>query len=80
MDYRATYDALQRNPDHLDQLIDEREAAQFLGVSVRAVQNWRSRGGGPSFVRISSRLVRYTRRDLIEWISQHRRRNTSEAA
>ena len=52
--------------DHLDRLINENEAATFLGYSVRAPQNWRVRGGGSRFAKISSRSVRYRRRDLLE--------------
>lgn len=50
------------DPDHLDRLIPEAEAADFLGYSVRALQNWRLRGGGPVFVRVSCRSIRYRRR------------------
>jgi predicted DNA-binding transcriptional regulator AlpA len=66
------------DPDHLDRLIAERQAADFLGYSVRALQNWRVRGGGPRFIRVSSRSVRYRRRDLTEWAELHLRSNTSE--
>ena len=37
---------LYHNPDYLDCLMPEQEAARFLGYTVRAVQNWRTRGGG----------------------------------
>jgi predicted DNA-binding transcriptional regulator AlpA len=66
------------DPDYLDCLIDERIAAKFVGYSVRALQNWRVRGGGPRFVKVSSRSVRYRRRDLIEWIESRLRSNTSQ--
>ena len=49
----------------LDQLINEQKAAEFLGYTVRALQNWRLRGGGPKFVKVSSRSIRYRRRELI---------------
>ena len=65
---------------HLDRLIDEREAANFLGYSVRALQNWRVRGGGPRFVKVSGRSVRYRRRDLIAWIEERTCSHTTEAA
>ena len=65
------------DPDHLDSLIPETAAAQFLGYTVRALQNWRLRGGGPAFIKVSSRSVRYRRRDLIEWANQHRVPSTS---
>ncbi len=68
------------SPDYFDQLLNEQDAARFLGYTVRALQNWRVRGGGPAFIKISSRSIRYCRRDLIAWIEKHRRFNTSQDA
>lgn len=51
----------------LDRLITEKAAADFLGYSVRALQNWRVRGGGPKFVRVSGRSIRYRLRELNDW-------------
>ncbi|MBD3678668.1 MAG: helix-turn-helix domain-containing protein [Rhodobacteraceae bacterium] len=62
----------------LDRLMDEREAANLLCYSVRALQNWRHRGGGPRFVKVSGRSVRYRRRDLLAWIEEHTIANTSQ--
>lgn len=67
-----------QDPDYLDRLLTEREAAGFLGYSVRALQNWRVRGGGPLFVRVSGRSIRYRRRDLIEWSEGRLRSSTSD--
>lgn len=53
--------------EYFDRLINEIVAADFLGYSVRALQNWRVRGGGPKFVKVSARSIRYRRRDLIGW-------------
>ena len=61
-----------------DALATEREAADFLGVTTRALQKWRGTGSGPKFVRISSRCVRYRRRDLIAWSESHLKSSTSE--
>lgn len=69
-----------RDPDYFDRMIPEDEAARFLGYSVRALQNWRVRGGGPRFVKVSSRSIRYRRRDLIEWAEQRLQSNTSQTA
>ena len=63
---------------YLDQLVTEREAAPCLGYSVRALQNWRLRGGGPVFVKVSSRSVRYRRRDLLAWSEDRLRTSTSD--
>ena len=69
----SSYDA------DLDRLINEHEAAAFLGYTVRALQNWRVRGGGPRFVKVSSRSVRYRRRDLVQWTERLLRSSTSES-
>ena len=68
------------NSDHLDCMINEKVAAKFLGYSNRALQNWRVRGGGPKFVRVSSRSVRYRRRDLIGWAEARLVTSTSQEA
>lgn len=69
---------LNDNSEYLDSMIKETEAAKFLGYTVRALQNWRVRGGGPAFIKSSRRAIRYRRRDLIAWAEAHRVSNTSE--
>lgn len=66
---------IQHDPDAL---VNEREAASILCYSVRALQNWRHRGGGPLFVKVSSRSVRYRRIDLAKWIEERIVANTSQ--
>ena len=68
------------HPTYLDRLVNEKEAAEFLGYTVRALQNWRIRGGGPKFVKVSSRSVRYRLRDLLEWSESKLVSSTSEVA
>jgi predicted DNA-binding transcriptional regulator AlpA len=58
-------------------LIDEKEAAKLLGFSPRTLQAWRVNGGGPAFVHVSSRCVRYRREDLDEWITERLRTSTA---
>ena len=65
-------------PEYLDQLLCEKDAAAFLGYTIRALQNWRLRGGGPQYVKVSARSIRYRRRDLIAWVEARLRHNTSE--
>lgn len=59
-------------------LLTEREAADFLGVTARCLQAWRYRGGGPKFVRISSRCIRYRQSDVAEWTEARLHSDTSE--
>lgn len=68
------------DPIDLHRMVAEKEAADFLGYSVRALQNWRVRGGGPRFVKVSSRSIRYRMRDLIEWAESKVIAHTSEHA
>lgn len=49
------------------ELIDEKEAAKYLNFSIRHMQGMRYRGGGPKFVRVSSRCVKYRRWDCRKW-------------
>lgn len=70
---------LARDPDYLDRLINENEAASFIGYTIRALQGWRVKGGGPKFVKVSARSIRYRRRDLIEWAEDRLKASTSEA-
>ena len=64
--------------EHLDGLVNEKEAAAFLGFTARALQKWRLIGGGPRFVKINERSVRYRRRDLNSWVDARLRQNTSQ--
>ncbi len=64
-------------PEDSDCLMKEDIAADFFDVTKRAMQNWRCSGKGPKFVRISSRCIRYRKRDLCEWAEKLLRQNTS---
>lgn len=65
-------------PDFWHSLINEAEAARFLGLTVRCLQGWRYKGGGPKFVRISARCIRYRRRDCREFFEARLRTSTSD--
>jgi predicted site-specific integrase-resolvase len=55
----------------LPSLLKEREAADLLGLSFRTLQSWRSRGGGPAYVRLGGG-VRYDAHDLSDFIQSGR--------
>ncbi len=65
-------------PDHPDSLLLPAEVALMLGVSVRTLEGWRLRGGGPAFVQISARACRYRRSILAAWITARVRKSTSD--
>ncbi len=62
---------------HQDKLMAPPEAAEFLGFTVRFLEQKRYQGGGPPFYRISNR-VRYSRVELQGWLSERRFTSTSD--
>ncbi len=59
--------------------INTNEAADFLGVTPRKLEQMRQRGTGPVFVRISPKCVRYRIKELIAYQDAHLRENTLQA-
>lgn len=57
-------------------LLNEKQAAEVLGLSHRTLQNWRVKGGGPRFVKLSG-SVRYRERDLEAWVESRVTASTS---
>jgi len=64
--------------EYWNSLIDEDDAAKFLSLSKRTLQKFRNCGGGPQYIRISSRCIRYRRDDLRAWSEERAFNNTSE--
>ena len=64
--------------DYWHGLLNERMAADFLGVTTRTMQLMRQRGGGARFVRISARCIRYRRADLKAWADERLRTSTAD--
>ena len=64
--------------DYWNALINEKAAAQHLGMTIRWMQAKRQHGGGPKFIRISKRCVRYRRIDLKAYADRHLRSSTSD--
>jgi predicted DNA-binding transcriptional regulator AlpA len=57
------------------------QAAAFVGCSAGYLETKRCEGGGPPFRRISPRMIRYLKSDLIEWLrSRARHQSTREYA
>ena len=52
-------------------------AAEYVGLSPATLETMRTRGGGPVFVKLGSRVV-YRREDLDSWVKERRRKSTSE--
>lgn len=59
-------------------LLTPKQAADYLGFTLAALAAWRSRGGGPRFVKINGRVCRYRQEDLDSWIAERLRESTSD--
>ncbi len=64
--------------DYWNALVDEKAAAEFLGLTTRSMQAMRQRGDGPRFIRMSSRCIRYTRTRLKAYADARVRSSTSD--
>ena len=62
----------------MNQLMDEKQAAALLNVSVKTLQARRSKGGGPLFVKLG-RSVRYAMADLEAFVQAAVRSSTSDS-
>lgn len=60
-----------------DLLYSEDMVVRHLTCKVKTLQAWRTRGGGPSFIKIG-RLVRYRGSDVKAWMERRVRNSTSE--
>ena len=58
-------------------LMTEQEAGSILRVTVKTLQGWRYRGGGPPFVKVG-RCVRYRLEDLQAFVLGAVRTSTSD--
>jgi Helix-turn-helix domain len=60
-------------------LLTPNEAADYLGVTEKFLENWRGAGEGPAFIKLSPRCVRYAPEDLDKHIEISRRRSTAQS-
>ena len=74
----ATAAAAAAMADYWHALIPETEAAPFAHLDERTLQNYRQLGGGPPFVRVSARCIRYRRIDVKAWADARLRSSTAD--
>ncbi len=59
-----------------DELLAQDSVARILGLREKTLESWRSRGGGPVYVKIG-RLVRYRIADVEAFIAAGARASTT---
>jgi predicted DNA-binding transcriptional regulator AlpA len=64
-------------PFGLKPALNSKQAAIYLGLAKVTLDTMRCRGGGPPFVRISRKAIRYRVGDLDQWMADRLVANTS---
>lgn len=62
----------------LSALLATTDAAPLAGVAPKTLENWRTLGLGPRFIKAGRRVL-YDPADLLAWRNQNRFGSTSEA-
>ena len=60
------------------QLLRQAEVAKILNLSPRTLEAWRHRGGGPRYLRLTARVIRYRRLDVNQFMEERVRTNTAD--
>ena len=63
-----------------DDLLTTGATAQWLGVSEQWLELGRTRKYGPKFTRLSARMIRYKRSDVLAWLKTRTHSSTAEYA
>jgi hypothetical protein len=56
---------------HPPELMTPREAANYLSITNETLLRWRKDCVGPKYSQPNSRIVRYLRDDLVEFVKEH---------
>ena len=60
-----------------EDVLNEKETAALLRISIKSLQGWRYKGNGPKFLKLG-RCVRYRRGDLQDFVLKALRSSTSD--
>lgn len=66
------------DPSATLEVVDEQGASLIVGLAPATLRCMRTRGGGPPFVRISGRCVRYVVADLRKYVADRTVQNTAQ--
>ena len=54
--------------EEVESLKTDVQAAAFYGCSVALFRKWRVKGGGPRYLKLNGKLIRYSMRDLLAYL------------
>ena len=61
---------MNKSPSSEPILLDSKEVANLLGVSHTTIWRMRCEGRLPAPIQVSSRLVKWRRSDILDWVDQ----------
>jgi predicted DNA-binding transcriptional regulator AlpA len=61
-----------------DDLLVTKQLAGWLGVSPQTLEIWRCKGDGPRYERLSPRMIRYKRSEVLKWLAGRECASTAE--
>ncbi len=76
-----TITELSGTPDNLltrDSLLQTTAVGKILHKSPRTIENWRTAGKGPRFIKTGPRGVLYQYGDILDWCESRKVQSTSE--
>lgn len=62
----------------MEPLKSTEEAAAYVRLKAQTLRNFRSRGGGPDFIKLARNRCAYRVSDLERWIESRRRTSTCD--
>lgn len=54
-------------------MLTPKDVAQIYGISIATLSTWRATQQGPKWYRLGTRLVRYRKADMEQWIQEQNR-------
>jgi predicted DNA-binding transcriptional regulator AlpA len=63
----------EKSGNRLERLLDELAVAELLDVSASLLGQWRRKGGGPPFIQMGSKTVKYDPADIRRWLNEHKK-------
>lgn len=51
-----------------EEILNRKEAAKYLGVSIQTMCRWAGKGTGPRLIKYGDKMIRYRKKDLDEWM------------
>lgn len=63
----------------IERLLTEAETALLTGLNRRRLQNLRSKGGGPAFLKLGG-SIRYQETAILDWLKENTRTSTTGGA